>query len=79
MSAEFEVPCLLCSENHGYNVIPGEPCVMYYRDGSGHPGSAPEVDWLSAGCKCSEHPVVNEGKYWDLMYERAMDEARRAV
>lgn len=25
--------------------IPGEPTVMYYKDGSGYPGSDAEIDW----------------------------------
>jgi hypothetical protein len=31
-------------------VIPGEPMVAYYRDGSGYPGSDPEVDevWVTS-------------------------------
>lgn len=27
-----------------YNFSPGEPCVMYYPDGSGYPGSPPEFE-----------------------------------
>lgn len=27
-----------------YNYIPEEPMVMYYADGSGHPGSSAEVE-----------------------------------
>lgn len=31
-----------------YDYIPEEPMVMYYPDGSGHPGSAAEVQVLKA-------------------------------
>lgn len=29
----------------GANVLPGEPMVRYYSDGSGHPGSPDEIEW----------------------------------
>jgi hypothetical protein len=35
---EFELEC---------KAYPGEPMVMYYPDGSGYPGSPPEVEVLS--------------------------------
>ena len=29
-----------------FEALPGEPMVMYYRDGSGYPGSSPSADLL---------------------------------
>lgn len=42
------IPSLLGFELQ-YDYTPGEPMVRYYRDGSGHPGSPPEVEF-SAIC-----------------------------
>lgn len=42
-----------------FTVIPGEPMVRYYPDGSGYPGSPPEID-------CIDSIEINE-------FERAID------
>ena len=42
-----------------FSVIPGEPMVRYYADGSGYPGSPPEID-------CIDNIKIEE-------FERAID------
>ena len=39
-----------------FSVVPGEPAVMYYPDGSGYPGSDPFIDYI-------ESVEVNECEY----------------
>jgi hypothetical protein len=52
------IPCPLCGGKTGQaevTIDPGEPMVLYYPDGSGHPGSPPsiedieEIEW---DCDC---------------------------
>ena len=41
-----------------FDVIPGEPMVRYYADGSGYPGSPPEIDGInSVECIECEWPM----------------------
>jgi hypothetical protein len=74
MSATVEVPCILCGAPHSASVTDDDPMVMYYADGSGHPGSPPEVDWRKRGCACCDNEVVDHDLYWEKMDEKALDE-----
>lgn len=37
-----------CFVEADFRVIPGEPMVRYYPDGSGYPGSPPEIDCVDS-------------------------------
>lgn len=52
---------------------PGEPMVMYYPDGSGHPGSPPgPEEIISSTCECPESSFVDQDKYWEAVGDTAM-------
>jgi hypothetical protein len=72
----YTLPCILCGAEHGFDVLPGEPAITSGPADHWYPGSGPEVDWRKEGCKCSEHPVVDELAYWDAMLAAALAEAR---
>jgi hypothetical protein len=44
------VPCLIEFVVE-YWFTPGEKMVRYFRDGSGHPGSPPEIEWKATATK----------------------------
>lgn len=50
----------------GFSVIPGEPMVRYYPDGSGYPGSPPEIGSIdSVEVEEVEYPTDGPGYYED--------------
>lgn len=46
MEVGFELGPVYVTVDIDYKVRPGEPMVMYYPDGSGYPGSPPEIEIL---------------------------------
>ena len=71
MSERIEVPCILCGAAHECTVTPGEAASYEL------PASGPEVDWRRSLCDCGQHPVVNEGAYWERMDEAAIEAAQK--
>jgi hypothetical protein len=55
-SVTIPMGSLLVTVDVTYRVIPGEPAVRYYADGSGYPGSDSQVD-------CIDHVEVIEIEY----------------
>lgn len=52
-----------------YNYSPGEPMVMYYADGSGYPGSPPEIEIYKASCENDFNPAtLKQLSDWFLKY-----------
>lgn len=56
------------------NYIPGEKMVRYYPDGSGYPGSPPEIEILDARCKKIDGRAPTESEISDLK-DWAMEKA----
>lgn len=53
------IKCPVCGEHVSVRALvsPGEPMVMYYPDGSGYPGSPPEVEEIDEpeyNCYCRD-------------------------
>jgi hypothetical protein len=48
-------------------IDPGEPMVMYYRDGSGHPGSPPSVDSYTVTITHVSHPDADREALKDYL------------
>ena len=65
---------------------PGEPMVMYYRDGSGYPGSPPSVYAIKAtvtslsGATWDKNREEIEASGWaKILDDRALEEAEQAI
>lgn len=74
-TADAIVDCPLCGASVSCWIDPGEPMVMYYRDGSGYPGSPAGLDDFEAECGCYDSVLVNTDKYREAIEERAMNAA----
>ena len=60
------------------DVYPGEPCVKYYSDGTGSPGSEPEIEYDKAyiGVIDSEDwKEINESQEPNGFYQKIFEEA----
>jgi len=72
---KVHLDCPVCGSELEVGVTPGEPAVMYYRDGSGYPGSGPEVE-LFHECLCFSNDFVDTDKLYEHVAERAIERAQ---
>lgn len=65
-----------CDEEYEYDyrITPGEPMVRYYADGSGHPGSGPEVEVTESEFTGDVAPC-GHAQDWDVVTEEILDRA----
>lgn len=71
------VECPICGAEIRCSIDPGEPMVMYYADGSGHPGSPAGLDEIDPDCECADSPLVKHDKYMDAVEDLALRQADR--
>jgi hypothetical protein len=61
------IECPECGEENVFEVIEGEPAIPYLPDGSGYPGSGPEITEETYVCGCN---AISD----DTILDRAADQ-----
>ena len=60
------IECPECGEENVFEVIEGEPAIPYLPDGSGYPGSGPEITEETYVCGCN---AISDDTILDAMME----------